>query len=109
MNLLHLHSPLIQPPIHSRRNSQRPTNNRTNPRQEPRERFRPRLPVDNLHRGNVVVEKHTGDTALRVDTLFVALCCVVAAHERALVRGHGVLVCFDGALAAVGEAVRTQG
>lgn len=109
MNLLHPHSPLIQPPIHSRRNSQRPANNRTNPRQETRERLCPRLPVDNLHRGNVVVEKHTGDTTLRVDALLMAFCCVVAAHERALVRGHRVLVCFDGSLVSVGEAVRTQG
>lgn len=109
MNFLYPHSPLIQPPIHSRRNSQRPTDNRTNTRQKTRERLCSRLPVDNLHRGNIVVKEHTRDTTLRVDALLVAFCRVIAAHERALVRCHGVLVRFDGALVAVGEAVRAQG
>lgn len=109
MNLLHPHSPLIQSPIHSRRNSQRPADNRTNTSQETRERLRPRLPVDNFHRGNVIVEEHAGDAALRVDALLVAFCRVVAAHECALVRCYGVLVRFNRALVAVGEAVRAQG
>lgn len=108
MHLLHPRNTLIQPPIHSRSNRQRPTNNSTNTRQKPGESLLFRFTVDDLHGRDVVVEKHAGDTALRVNALLVALRGVVATHQRALVRGHRVLVRFDTGVVAVGETVRAQ-
>ena len=108
MHLLHPRNTLIQPPIHSRSNGQRPTDNSTNTGQKPRKSLRLRLAVDDLHGRDVVVEEYAGDTALRVDALLVALRGVVAAHQRALVRSHRVLVRFDTGVVAVGEAVRAE-
>lgn len=98
MNLPNSHNPLVQPAIHRRRNRQRPSNNRTNSCQKSREGLRARFPVNHLHGRDVVVKEDTGYTALRVDALSVAVRGVIAAHKRALVRGHGVLVRFDAAL-----------
>lgn len=41
------------------------------------------------------MEEHARDSARDVDALLVALCRVVAALDRPLVRGHGVLVRLD--------------
>lgn len=109
MHLLHPHRTLIQAAIDRRRNGQGPSDHGAHARQESREGLGSLLPVDHLHRRDVIVEEDARDTALGVETLLVALRGVAAAHEGALVRGHRVLVRLDAAVGAVDGAVLAQG
>lgn len=108
MKLLHSNRALVQTPIHSRSHSERSTDDGTDAGQEAREGLGAGLPVNDLHRGDIVVEEHAGDAALGVQTLLVALGRVRAAHERPLVRGDRVLVGLDAALGALGDAVGAE-
>lgn len=93
MQFLHPQLPLVQEPINSRRDCQRPADNGTDARQKPRETFWSRLAIDNLHRGDVVVEEDTRDATLGVDAPIAR--GVRRTADGSLVRGDGVLVRFD--------------
>ena len=108
MKLLDPSNTLVETPIDSSSNSQCATDDSTHARQKAREGLRPRLAVDDLHRGDVVVDEDARDAGRSVETLLVALVGGVAAHEGALVRRHGVLVRFDAAGGAVAEAVGAE-
>lgn len=108
VQLLNTHTTLVETAVQSRCHSQGSTNNGTDSSQETGEGLGPGLTVDDLHRGDVVVEEDAGDAARGVHALLVAFGSIVTAHERALVRGHRVLVGFDATLGAVGETVRAK-
>ena len=64
--------PLINPPIHRRRHRQRAPHNRTHARQKPGQTLGPRLPIDDLHRTNVIRNEYPRDPSPGVQSLFVA-------------------------------------
>jgi hypothetical protein len=108
MSFLHSQGSLVQESVHGGGHCQRAPDHGTHARQETREGLGTGFTVDDFHRGDVVVEEHAGNAALRVDTLLVALGGVVAADQRPLVRSHGVLVRLETASRAMGGTVEAE-
>ena len=108
VQFLNAQAALVQASVKSRGNSQCTTDDGADAGQEASEGLGAGLAVDDLHRGNVIVEKDTGETTRSVQSLLVSLGLVAAAPKRALVRGDRVLVGFNASLGSVCEAVRTE-
>lgn len=109
MHLLDAHHALVQTTIQSSSDGQSTTNDGADTRQETGEGLGASLAVDDLHRGDIIIEEDTRDTASGVHALLVTLRSVITAHQRPLVRSNRVLMRFDAALRSVAKAMGAEG
>lgn len=105
MQLLNAHSTFIQTAIQSSSDSQSTTDDSTDTSEEVGKTLRASLTVDNLHRGDIVVEEDTWNTAAGMYALLMALRSIISTGKRTLVRGDRVLVSLDTTLTTVAKAV----
>lgn len=95
MDLFQACCSLIQTTIDGGSDSESPTHNRTQSSDETSQRLALFLAVNDLHRRDIVGEKHAGDTAPCMLALLMTIGSIVSASETTLVACHRVLMCLD--------------